>query len=265
MLKVAPAPMREVADNPLEGGFVPPPVPLPSLLDPVDISYERLFGIAAQPMLIVDPRNRIQRVNLAAERVLCASSRILIGAPLKAAFSPSSAAGLAAALATARLTGKARLVGSPARAAAAQLSCALSLVVAEGGASILVHLDAGHHGSQGSPSAAGEAIESASCALLLTDAHWRVEYANHAFLQMAEVNSLTEVQAQPLARWLVLSAENFAQLREQMSSRRAVSMLWLRMAREHGADLHVEVSAVAVPHADRHYWGFSIRSLARFS
>jgi hypothetical protein len=82
---------------------------------------------------------------------------------------------------------------------------------------------------------------------------------------MAEDKSLTQVQGHPIARWLALCADDFAQLREQMSSRRAVSMLWLRMARAHGADLHVEVSAVAVPHADHGYWGFSIRSLAPFS
>jgi PAS domain-containing protein len=265
MLKVAPVPTHEAAESFGEGAGPAPPVPVPSLLAPTEMSCDWLFGVAAQPMLIVDARDRILRANVAAARLLHVSPTTLEGSALAAAFAVGSTRELAAALCAARVTGSAKILSTPARAGAAQLTCALSLVVAERGSYILVHLDAEQHRQPGSPSVVGEAIENASFGFLLTDAHLHVEYANRAFLQMIEVDSPAEVHGQPLARWLGLSSDDLAQLHEQMSARRAVSTLFLRLAPEHGPVLEVEAAAVAVPRGDAACWGLSIRRRPRLS
>ena len=265
VLKVAPLPLHGPFEDLGEGIGAPPPVRLPSIRAETEVSYDWLFASAAQPMLIVDADNCIARINAAAARLLHASPTPLVGSPFLAAFSASSTRGLAGALSTARVAGSARIVATCAGAQATRVSCGLSLIRAVRRSYILVHLDGGNGRTVDSPSLVAEVIENAPVGFLMTDAQLHLEYANQAFLKMIEADSLDEVYGQPLGRWLGLAADDLAQMEGQMSARRAVSMLFLRLTPEHGAAVEVEALLVAVPHKDHACWGLSIRSRPRLS
>jgi PAS domain S-box-containing protein len=228
-----------------------------------------LFSMAVEPVIIVEASNgRIVQANPAAAILLGISRDTLIGRPVAEVFDPSSKEAVHRAMDAAGSTeGTEQVICRPA-GDAAELSATVSLFRVQNDRYLLVRLasvsDDGAGKDQGA-SPVFDAVDGASVGFLLTDAGFRIEYANQAFVDMVELFPPAEVRGKSLMRWLGLSAADLAGLRDQMLQRQATSVMTSRLLTERNAPFEVEVCAVAVPDGAALCWGFTIRELPRLN
>ena len=232
---------------------------------PAELPYDQLFAAAAEPVLIVDAATEcIVEANPAAAALLTSTRPALVGALLTDAFVASGAEPIRSSLSRARRHGSSKALSVRTRDGGAELTATLSLFRTAAESYVLVRLTAPssallHSLRGGGRSKVLDAIESASVGFLMTDSNFNVEYANPAFVEMIELSSVDEVVGKTLMHWLELSAADLARLSEQMSHRKAVTVLTTRLRSDQKRSCDVEVSAVAVPDQENACWGFSIR------
>jgi PAS domain-containing protein len=236
-----------------------------SAVRPAELPYDQLFAAAAEPVLIVEAATeRIVEANPAAAALLRSTRPALVGALLTDGFVASGAESLRGSLSRACRHGSSNPLSVRTRDGGAELTATLALFRTAAQSYVLVRLTAPpsavlHNLRGGSRSKVLDAIESASVGFLMTDSSFKVEYANPAFVEMIELSSVDEVLGKTLTRWLELSSADFARLSEQMSQRKAVTVLTTRLRPDQKRSRDVEVSAVAVPDQENACWGFSIR------
>ncbi len=232
---------------------------------PADLPCEWLFSVATEPVILIDAvTRRIVRANPAAAEMMSMSSERLIGQPFTEAVDASSRGAVALAMDMTISQERAREIFCRSAAGAVELNATASLFRTETGSFVLVRLAIPiPHGEVLTVprSLVFDAVDGASVGFLLTDAGFRVEYANQAFLDLAEVSMPAQVEGRSLLHWLELSAADLATLRDQMTERRATSMRLVRLRTSRDTALGVELCAVAVPDGQHLCWGFTVRRL----
>jgi len=232
---------------------------------------EWLFSLAVEPVLIVDANTQqILQANPAAAELLRIPQRLLIGAPFKDVFAPSSLQAVTHSIDSACATGQSEASALRTAADGTDLCGRLSIFRAAADRYLLVRLAAGadpalEQQSGGAQTPAFDAIEGASIGFLVTDSGLRVEYANQAFLDMIGLPALGQVRGKSLARWLQLSDTDLAGLQDQMSQRQASTVMSAGLRCGPNSLREVEVCAVAVPDGQMSCWGFTVRELPRLN
>jgi PAS domain-containing protein len=261
-------PRREDARS-TAGAPRPPAAPAPLPAGQSALPSEWLFSMAAEPVIIAEATaRRIVQANPAAAQLLGLPRDQLIGRPVLEAFHVSDAEAICGGLDSAMSAEGAQAVSCRPIEAATPIRAVMSWFKADADSYFLIRLgppagDAGQRVGRASP--VFDAIENTSVGFLLTDAEFRIEYANQAFLDLIELTDAAEVHGQPLARWLALSAADLARLRNQMLQREATSVMAVRLLTEGRTSPDVEVCAVAVPDGHALCWGFTIAELPRLN
>jgi PAS domain-containing protein len=246
---------------------VPCRAPMPQLRSPTGESglpYEWLFSESNEPVLIVDAATfSIARANPAAAAALRIPQTSLVGAPLVQAFETSSNCAIRRSMKLARASGRPDTAMVRAAADGSELSAQVSFFRAGAGAFLLFHLaaKAGDDWLGTRASAVFDAIEGSTVGFLMTDAGFRVEYANRAFMEMADLASVARIQGKSLARWLEFSESDMEQFRNQMLQCQATTLITARLRSERRWIREVEVCAVAVPDGPITCWGFMVSEL----
>jgi PAS domain-containing protein len=255
--------MRRDDPRPAPGAVVPSPTRVP--LGASSLPSDRLFSIATEPVIIVEAATRrIVQANPASAELLGDSN--LIGRPIFEAFHVSSAESLREGLDFAASAQGMTGMTCRSAAVATELRAVVSWFRADADSYFLIRLaDAAGGGSAPSTpiSPVFQAVESASVGFLLTDAEFRIEYANQAFIDLVGLADADEVLGRALEQWLQLSAADLARLRNQMGQRQATSTLAVRLVTQGRKAPDVEVCAVAVPDGRTLCWGFTISELPR--
>jgi PAS domain-containing protein len=223
--------------------------------------------VAVEPVLIVESGSRrIARANPAAAELLRIPEPGLIGRHVTEAFDASSMEAVMRSMDAAHSEEPADEVICRSAGGGSALRAHASLFRAETGSYLLVRLSVQEEGTEAVPeSPVFDAIESAPVSFLLTDAGFRVEYANQAFADLVELPPPAAPRGKSLLRWLELTAADLARLRDQMLQRQACSVLTTMVRPQRGAPLEVEICAVAVPDGPHVCWGFTIRELPRLN
>jgi PAS domain S-box-containing protein len=220
-------------------------------------------------VIIVDASNRsIVQANPAAATLVGISSDRLTGRRVAELFDPSSREALRHAMDTADTTEGAAEVICRSAGDGAELNATVSMARVQNDRYLLVRFAcpsgvAAKRADAASP--VFEAVDGALVGFLLTDAGFRIEYANQAFVDLVELTPPAEARGRSLVRWLALSAADLAGLRDQMLQRQATTVMTARLLTEKNSALDVEVCAVAVPDGEVLCWGFTVRELPRLN
>jgi len=252
-----------------------------------------LFAAARQAVMIVElASDSIVEANPAAAALLDSERTQLLGTSFLGAFVADSTPALQQLIESVRLHGHGKPVVArtrgPRAASAIRLArwarggrdiaVTLSMVSADSDAFLLVRLvpatraaadgsDAGDHdasddGEARVPSLVLDAIEKSPEGFVVTDPAFRLSYANPAFIRMAGLDSLAQLQGKSLTLWLELSQSDLTRLQQQMARREAVTV-WNTTLRRSSLSTRqairkVEVTAIAVPDGRERSWGFRI-------
>lgn len=260
---VRPRPMSLDADR-FDIAFIERPSSVPDARAPSELPYEWLFSAASEPILIVEATlGSIVEANPAAAELLRTPRRALIGTSLQESFEASSSRALQVSLGGALRAGSAVPICVRMRNGGTELSVGVSLVRVAPHAYLLVRLAARSRTGLNDhkhtiASMVLDAIDGASIGFLMTDAELNVEYANRAFIEMLDFDSMEDLRGRSLTRWVKFSTRDFAQLRAQMSQRQALSIFSAILRSRQEVVRDVELHAVAVPDEHKPSWAFSV-------
>jgi PAS domain-containing protein len=234
------------------------------------LESEWLFNASTEPVMIVDIATEIiADANPPALSLLRTSRADLLGKKFQSAFQESSREAIRSSLAMAHSGGQADATFVRALHGATELSLRLSLVNAPPKSYALVRLEpqacTAFKSEGGAVSVVFQALESSTVGFLITDSDFCIDYANRAFIDMAQAGSSTDVRGSALVRWLKLSEQDLSRLRAQLSERRAAILLAATLHSSLNYPTRVEVCAIAVPNGHQSCWGFSVRELARLN
>ena len=235
-----------------------------SRLRQAETRFAILFESCSDAMLIVAPATlRITEINPPGVSLIGKSAKRILGRSLTDLFEPTGARAVMTMLAAIQSVGYAD--EARARLDDREMRVSASLFRQDSGVQILVRLEPVENAPGLLRNAAdlGDLVEALPDAFVVADADYKVVKANAAFLDMAQVASLSLVRDQPLERWLgrpgIDMGALVAILKQHGFARNFHTVL--RGAR--GRDEDVEVSALALPDSERPSVNISIRSVPR--
>ncbi|MEO8279938.1 MAG: transcriptional regulator PpsR [Ideonella sp.] len=236
----------------------------------METRYRSLFQVAAEAVLILDAATgKLEEANPAAQ-VLFGAETLRPGWMLTEAFEPDTSgkpASVAAMLGRVSATGHGETATARLKGRVEPLRVSASLFRQEKTAHLLVRV-ALVDGTQGVVERDGQSamlklIEQAPDAFVVTDLDGLILMANHAFIDLAQLATETQVRGQSLERWLGRTGVDLNVLITNMRQRGAVRLFATVMRGEYGAPTEVEISGVAVTEGDEPCLGFTIRDVSR--
>ncbi len=229
--------------------------------------FRILFQLASEAVLIADASTlKTIDVNPAAATLLEATSGKLVGRSLIDIFYSTSREDIEPQLSAIRSIG--RIEGLRVRVSNGR-ECWLSaaLLRQDDSAQVIVRLtplvEASGAGLPLSKLQMLRALEGMPDAIILVDQDRCILDANNAFLEMAQISSLTQAKGQSLERWIGRSGVDlnvlFANLREHGTMRNFGTTL----RSDFGQAEDVEISGICMPGGESPTFAFIIRMLAR--
>ena len=236
-----------------------------SRLRQMEMRYRLLFQTTPEAILIADASTfKIAEANPAATSLLGDGSGDLVGRALADLFDTASTRQLQEFLSGVRATGRAESVAVKAADAAREMLVAASLFRQEGATLFLVRV-APMTGDTAvsAPTKFSLVAENLPDGIVVTDAEGRVQEANTAFLDLAELVTEEQVRGESLERWLGRPGVDLSVLLANLKQHGSVRLYATTLRGEYGASSEIEVSAVALPNGERQSFGFSIRNIGR--
>lgn len=232
----------------------------------LETRYRLLFRSASDAILVLDPDNgKVVEANAAATLILTGDSRRLIGRPLPDAFEAQSLRALQSLIASIRAGGRSNEIQLRLKSGT-ELSASAAQVRQESLSLIMLRLTP-THAAEDRPSEPGsrlgKLVERAPDAIVLTSNDGRILSANHAFLELAQANSESQVKGESLDRWLGRPGVDLNVLVANLRQHGAVRLFATHIRPELGPPSEVEISAVAVLTEDQPNFGFIIRNIDR--
>jgi transcriptional regulator PpsR len=237
----------------------------------METRYRSLFQVAAEAVLILDAvSGKLEEANPAALALFGAEASRpgwMLSDSFEFDAAAKTTASVPAMLGRVSATGhgesvNARLAGQP-----GEMRVSASLFRQEKTAHLLVRvapLDASRGiGESSGQSALLKLIESAPDAFVVTDLDGLIMTANHAFIDLAQLATETQVRGQSLERWLGRTGVDLNVLITNLRQRGAVRLFATVMRGEYGASTEVEISGVAVTEGEQPCLGFTIRDVSR--
>jgi transcriptional regulator PpsR len=238
----------------------------------METRYRSLFQVAAEAVLILDAATgKLEEANPAAHALFgpdAARPGWLLAESFEHAEGEAALnAGVKAMFGRVRVTGHGESVAARLPGRTGELRVAASLFRQEKTAHLLVRVapPAGANGAAagGGQSAMLKLIESAPDAFVVTDLDGLILTANHAFIDLAQLATETQVRGQSLEKWLGRTGVDLNVLITNLRQRGAVRLFATVMRGEYGASTEVEISGVAVAEGEQPCLGFTIRDVSR--
>lgn len=236
----------------------------------METRYRSLFQVASEAVLILDSvTGKLEEANPAA-LVLFGVEASRPGWILSESFESDPA--VKAAPTVSAMLGRVSVTGHGESVSArltdrGEMRVSASLFRQEKTAHLLVRvspLDAARSTSELSgQSALLKLIESAPDAFVVTNLDGLIMTANHAFIDLAQLATETQVHGQSLERWLGRTGVDLNVLITNLRQRGAVRLFATVMRGEYGASTEVEISGVAVTEGEQPCLGFTIRDVSR--
>lgn len=237
----------------------------------METRYRALFQVSAEAVAILDAVNgKLEEANPAALALFgpdAARPGWMLSGSFELDRGAKSTASVAAMLGRVSATGRpertiARLPGRP-----GEFAVCASLFRQERTTHLLVRVAPNDGSAQVAEGAAQSAvlklIEGAPDAFVVTDLEGLILTANHAFIDLAQLATETQVRGQSLERWLGRSGVDLSVLIANLRQRGSVRLFATVMRGEYGASTEVEISGVAVTEGEQPCLGFTIRDVSR--
>jgi transcriptional regulator PpsR len=232
----------------------------------LETRYRLLFQMTSEAVLIVEAGSqRVMEANPAAVRLLGPAPKGLVGRTFPEGFDEPGMQTVQDLLASVRAAGRAEDVRVRLVDEGRELQVAASLVRQDNAALFLVRLSPCSiaESASGLQQASLDVMEQVPDGFVLTDEAGRVLSANHAFLDLAQLATVEQARGEPLERWLGRPGVDFKVLMVNLRQHGSVRLFSTLVRGEHGSDVEVEISAVAVPHGETPCLGFTVRGISR--
>lgn len=237
----------------------------------METRFRSLFQVASEAVLILDSiTGRLEEANPAALALFGAQAS-RSGWMLSDSFVPEPgakpSASVPAMLGRVSATGHGESVSARLPEQTGELRVSASLFRQEKTAHLLVRVSP-FDGARGPLQSQGQSamlklIENAPDAFVVTDLDGLILTANHAFVDLAQLATETQVRGQSLERWLGRTGVDLNVLITNLRQRGAVRLFATAMRGEYGASTDVEISGVAVTDGEQPCLGFTIRDVSR--
>lgn len=235
----------------------------------VETRYRLLFEMSAEAVLIVDAATlRITEANPAAAELLEENVKRLVGRTFPEGFDTDSMQAIKALIGATRTAGRSDDLRVRLASGKHEFLLAASLFRQENSAYFLVRLARQDAGASVDvvpkrKSAMLELVENAPDGFVVTDLTGRILTANRAFIDLAQIATEELVRGESLERWLGRPGVDLKVLTSNLRQHGAVQLYATTLLGEFGTSTEVEISAVAVPHAEEPCLGFTIRNVGR--
>jgi transcriptional regulator PpsR len=240
-----------------------------SRLRQTETRHRLLFQVASEAVLIVDATSRrvIEANPAAIELLEAAGGRRLIGENFPSGFEAAGERAIEELLGAVRATG--RTDSARARDEGGRdFAVAVSLFREESSTYFLVRLQLTRAAGVEAPAQKAaprvlEAVEGGPDAFLVTDPDGRVQFANRAFLDMAQLATPEQARGESLERWLGRPGVDFNLLAAHLREHGTLRLFATTLRGEYGSTTDVEICAVAVPDGGAPTLGFTIRDVGQ--
>lgn len=227
--------------------------------------YRLLFQITSEPVLIVDGASLlVTEVNAAAGRLLGKAPKRLTGRSFLDLFDADGAKSVSAALASARVAGRADPVNVKLNEPKSECQVAASAFRQDGAVHFLVRVvNPAQDISTGSRTRLLEVVQKLPDGFIVTDPACRILSANAAFLDLIQVSSEQQIAGRSLEKWLGRHATELSVIVNSLREHGSVRHFFTLIRSEMDTTEEVEVSAVSVTGGEQPCFGFTVRSVAR--
>ncbi len=231
--------------------------------------HRLLFQVSTEAVLIVDATSRkIIEANPAAAVLLGEGSKRLVGRTFPEGFDADSNQSVQGLLGAVRATGRTDTVIVRAADGSRTYCAAASLFREERSSFFLVRLAA----LDGAPTSATapphkskvlEIVASAPEGFVVTDLDGRIQFANRAFLDLAQLATEEQARNESLERWLGRPGVDFNLLTAQLREHGSLRLFATQLRGEFGSSVDVEICAVSVVDGEDPCLGFTIRDVGQ--
>jgi transcriptional regulator PpsR len=237
----------------------------------METRYRSLFQVASEAVLILDAvSGKLEEANpaaLALFGVEASRPGWLISDSFEIDPAGKNTASVPAMLGRVSATGHVESVAARLKGQG-EMRVSASLFRQEKTAHLLVRVSPLEAAARGAVESTGQSalmklIESAPDAFVVTDLDGLIMTANHAFIDLAQLATETQVRGQSLERWLGRTGVDLNVLITNLRQRGAVRLFATVMRGEYGASTEVEISGVAVTEGEQPCLGFTIRDVSR--
>jgi transcriptional regulator PpsR len=231
--------------------------------------YRLLFQISSEAVLVLDAASqRIVEANPASAELLGSAARRLIGRPFPEKFDEEGTRALQGMLAAARTSGIADEVRARSSELERDFLVSASLFRQEESAYFLVRLRRVDADAVGVPvpkarSRVLDVIERMPDGFITTDPQGRIQSANHAFLDLAQVATEDQIRGESLDRWLGRPGVDLDVLLANLRQHGSVRTFATTLRGEYGTLAEVEISGVSVAGSEPPCLGFLMRNVTR--
>ncbi len=231
--------------------------------------YRLLFQIASEAVLIVEAgMQKVTEANPAAHALLGVSANRIVGRPFPEGFDSKGTRAIQSLLAAVQSAGKANDVRARLADGGAQFIVSASLFRQEKSVHFLVRLSpseaAAPEGAVSGPrSKLLDVVENSPDGFVVTDPDGRILTANRAFLEMVQLPTEEQARGELLGQWLGRPGVDLSILLSNLKQHGSVRLFATTVRGAYGSTMEVEISAVAVPHAEQPCLGFTMRGVGR--
>jgi transcriptional regulator PpsR len=226
--------------------------------------YRLLFQLASEGVLIVDAgTERMVEVNPAAAALIGSEAKKLSGMNFEALFDKTSEQAVKSFVAAVKVAPRVDNVHVRLAGGKETLLLSGSLFRQQNSAYLFVLLSRVGTDAVSLPSEKSDllsAVEKIPDAFVVTDTDRRVVAANSAFLDFVQVANLSQVQNEPLERWIGRPAVDVNLLFANLKTHGVVRHFSTILRGEYGSTEDVEISAAAVAEGPQPTFVFTIRN-----
>ncbi len=232
-----------------------------------EMRYRLLFKLTAEAVLFVDSASRrIIEANPAALSLFGDGGRSLVGRVFPHGLETDDPDALETLLASVRAIGRAEPITARLGPARREVLVSAALFRFERAIQFLVRLSPQLSEADGTMVTRARArvldiIDSAPDGIVVSDMDGIILSANTAFLDLAQVATEAQVRGRPLGRFIGRPGMDMTPLIGNLRDLEVVRQFTTSVHGEVGGASTVEISAVAVPHADQPCLGFIVRSV----
>ena len=235
----------------------------------LETRYRLLFRSSSDAVLVMDPATgKIVEANPAASQLLAADPRRLVGKHFPEGFDEASTRTVESLIAGVRAAGRSNDIRARLRNGT-ELTVSAALVRQENTSLVLLRLAKIAQSSEGPSSSVepssrlAKIMERAPDGIVVTSQDGRILSANAAFLDLTQITSEDQVRGESLDRWLGRPGVDLNVLLANLRQHGAVRLFATTVRSDYGASSEVEISAVAIQHAEQPSFGFIIRNVDR--
>ena len=235
----------------------------------LETRYRLLFRSSSDAVVVMDPATaKVVEANPAASQLLATDPRRLIGRHFPEGFDEAGTRAVESLIAGVRAAGQGNDVRARLRDGT-ELSISAASIRQENTALVLLRLaripsaDDSRTDSGQPYSGLAKIMERAPDGIVVTTQDGRIQNANAAFLELAQINSEDQLRGESLDRWLGRPGVDLNVLLANLRQHGAVRLFATTVRSDYGASSEVEISAVAIQNGEQPSFGFIIRNVDR--